>query len=342
MNERLPSLDGLRAVAITLVILQHLSSGHTIPLLDYLWRFQFGDLGVRIFFVISGFLITSLLRKEYAAYGRISLSKFYLRRAFRIFPAYYLFLGVIALASVVGLQNLTVEEFFAPSVYLANYLPTPRVLAHTWSLAVEEQFYLFWPCLIVLFGWRKASAFAVLLCLCAPVLRTFATVTAETPATLWTRFEYVGDAIAWGCLYSLAFERLKTQRIAPNLAASTGALAATILLVLATAHRWPLFWNSIGLVLTNFLVVVVLHCALTAPDTAQHRLLNQKAVVWVGTISYSLYLWQQAFAYGGFKLDAPQNLVAIFLCAIASYYFVERPFIRLKSRVVVVGLRASV
>lgn len=99
-DKRIPSLDSLRAVAIMMVIAQHLSSGHTIAMLDYLWRFQFGDLGVRIFFVISGFLITSLLRKEFRKNGRIDLSRFYLRRALRIFPAYYTFLAILALSAL--------------------------------------------------------------------------------------------------------------------------------------------------------------------------------------------------------------------------------------------------
>lgn len=80
-------------------------------------------------------------------------------------------------------------------------------------------------------------------------------------------------------------------------------------------------------------MVVVLHCSLEAPQVAQHRLLNFGWVMWVGTLSYSLYLWQQAFIYGGFKMVAPINVIAIMLSALASYHIIERPFLKLKDRV---------
>lgn len=331
-DKRIPSLDGLRAVAIMMVIAQHLSSGHTIAMLDYLWRFQFGDLGVRIFFVISGFLITSLLRKEFRINGRIDLARFYLRRALRIFPAYYAFLAILALSALAGLQKLAAHDFLPSVVYLANYLPTPRVLAHTWSLAVEEQFYLLWPGLIILLGWHRAPFFALFLCVLAPLLRMQASLGVAVPETLWVGFENTGDAIAWGSLYALLRERIHFPRFTPLMAAYTSALTGGALFFLASAHIWPLFWNSIGVTLTNVLVVLVLHCVLEAPTTAHHRLLNTRLLIWIGTLSYSLYLWQQAFVYGGFKLTAPYNLIAIFFTAITSYYLIEKPFLRLKRR----------
>lgn len=152
------------------------------------------------------------------------------------------------------------------------------------------------------------------------------------PETLWVGFENTGDAIAWGSLYALLRERIHFPRFTPLVAAYTSALTGGTLLFLASAHIWPLFWNSVGISLTNVLVVLVLHCVLEAPATAQHRLLNTRLLIWIGTLSYSLYLWQQAFVYGGFKLAAPYNLIAIFTAAMTSYYLIERPFLRLKRR----------
>lgn len=332
MNQRFPSLDGLRAAAILLVILQHLSSGHTYRSLDVLWRFEIGDLGVRIFFVISGFLITSLMRKEFLKSGRVNLRNFYMRRVLRIFPAYYFFLAVLAIAALLGNQALSISDFWPPVLYLANYLPTQRVVAHTWSLAVEEQFYLLWPVLVVLAGWRRAAFVALLFLICAPLLRTWVTLSTETPDTFWGMFQHAGDTIAWGCLYALVREGKKIPRFSPYTYAVVGGAASLLLGVMATMHAWPLFWNSVGIVITNVVVVVVLHCALEAPQVAQHRLLNLRWVMWIGTLSYSLYLWQQVFIYVGFKLGAPMNVVAIVLSALASHYLIERPFLTLKGR----------
>src|SRR5574343_584613 len=95
LHENIASLDGLRAVSILIVIAQHFSSAHQFGPQNYLWRFQLGDLGVRIFFVISGFLITTLLIQEYERLGRVDLLRFYARRFLRIFPAYYFFLLIV-------------------------------------------------------------------------------------------------------------------------------------------------------------------------------------------------------------------------------------------------------
>lgn len=334
-DSRIPSLDGLRALAITMVVAQHLSSVHAIPALDVLWRFQLGDMGVRIFFVISGFLITTLLLREQARNGRIDLGAFYLRRTLRIFPAYFAFLGIIAVSAALGYQTLTAKEFVPSLTYLANYLEAPRVLGHTWSLAVEEQFYLLWPGLILLAGWRRSALLAAAFCLVAPALRGLHTFGNADPDTLFFRFELAGDALAWGCLYALIHARRRTaahetlRRLPPALVGLAG-LAAMIFL--AQAHRWPLAWNIGGTVLSNLLIVVLLDAALAAPTRWPFAWLNLRPVMWVGTLSYSLYLWQQAFVYGGFRAGFPQNIALIIACACLSFYCIERPFLRIKAR----------
>ena len=332
MQNRFQSLDGFRAIAVVMVILQHLHSGHSFKALDFLWHFQLGDLGVRIFFIISGFLITSLMQREFDRTGQINLSNFYIRRVLRIFPAYYLFLIIIAAGIPANIQSISVKSFVAPIFFLSNYSENPLVLGHTWSLSVEEQFYLLWPVLIVLLGWRRATTFAITLCVIAPLLRWWATITADPPSTLWSNFQHTGDAIAFGCLYALARKKQWIRGTTAMAYAVIGGLAAAVLLTLATTHVWPMFWNTVGITAANFLVLVILHCALEAPSTAQHKILNTKWMMWVGTLSYSLYLWQQAFIYGGFRLPAPLNVAAIVACALLSYYFVEKPFLSLKDK----------
>jgi peptidoglycan/LPS O-acetylase OafA/YrhL len=141
---RIPSLDGIRAVAVALVLACHY--GNDFGISDF---FNVGDLGVRIFFVISGFLITSLLLKELKQAGSIDLKRFYFRRTLRIFPPFYFYLGAMLALSALGLCNLTFRGALPAFTYTSNYWTewnlSGFVTSHSWSLATEEQFYLIWP-----------------------------------------------------------------------------------------------------------------------------------------------------------------------------------------------------
>src|SRR5262249_24363883 len=137
---RMPSLDGVRAIAVALVVISHIT-GNELASLPILWRFDLGNLGVRIFFVLSGYLITSLLVAELAATNTISLPKFYLRRSLRIFPAFYVMLIVLVVLWRLGLMKLDWASVAISGLYLSDFFRVAVPLGHTWSLAVEEQFY---------------------------------------------------------------------------------------------------------------------------------------------------------------------------------------------------------
>src|SRR5690242_7033616 len=152
VKARIPSLDGLRAVSIMLVLLGHLAGTENSPA-DLKFLTNYANFGVRVFFVISGFLITGLLLKEHAYSGRIDLRQFYVRRFYRIVPAAYAFLIVMVISAHHSLRPRDIALGF---LYLTNYVyPRPWVLGHLWSLAVEEQFYLLWPLLLVCFFRRR-------------------------------------------------------------------------------------------------------------------------------------------------------------------------------------------
>src|SRR4051812_34868116 len=145
-NQRsLPSLDGLRAISIGLVLLGHLIGTRgfvqSMPLAN-----DAGLLGVRVFFVISGFLITSILLDELSRKGTIALPRFYFRRTMRLFPASYFLVGCIAVLAGWGIVRLESGDLTLAITYTTNFR-THRgwSLGHLWSLAVEEQFYLLWP-----------------------------------------------------------------------------------------------------------------------------------------------------------------------------------------------------
>ena len=161
-SRTIPSLDGMRATSILLVVAghsaEHFTSSLRIPVRSYL---LFAHTGVSVFFIISGFLITSLLLKELDATGTIGLRRFYLRRSFRIFPPFYLYLSIVSLLTLAGVFHIQLRALLFAATYMSNYYLGPggssAALQHTWSLSLEEQFYLVWPAAL-LFLRRSSTA----------------------------------------------------------------------------------------------------------------------------------------------------------------------------------------
>lgn len=159
-HARLSSLDGLRAISIALVIFEHLrrTRGYTLGDLNAYFG-DYGRLGVTVFFVISGFLITTLLLRERERRGSISLKGFYLRRAVRIFPAFLAFMAFIIVAHEMGWIQLNRYDLVSAFTYTVNYHPGRSwYIGHLWSLSVEEQFYLLWPLALVVLSRTRALA----------------------------------------------------------------------------------------------------------------------------------------------------------------------------------------
>ena len=173
-HRQIASLDGLRAISIGFVIFAHLSGTQFFPSFVVARR-SFGNYGVRIFFVISGFLITTLLLQELASSGRISLKRFYLRRVFRILPAKYFYILATLIATLIGWIHVSGNDFMHALTYTANYdFDRSWYVTHLWSLAVEEQFYLIWPAVLALAGSRKGMLVAASMIAVSPLLRTIA------------------------------------------------------------------------------------------------------------------------------------------------------------------------
>ncbi|HWD98258.1 MAG TPA: acyltransferase, partial [Bryobacteraceae bacterium] len=202
-NQRsIPSLDGLRALSIALVLLAHARGTRGFPAwLSSPSIADHGALGVQIFFVISGFLITSLLLAEKARTGTISLGLFYARRTLRIFPPFYAFLGMIALGRCFGAFQLQWANLFAAAAYAMNYVAGGVwITGHIWSLSVEEQFYLAWPLLLKLAGTKRALRLAAILALASPLFCLALYLVNRDVATRASKFfPLVADSIASGC-----------------------------------------------------------------------------------------------------------------------------------------------
>ncbi|WP_433926459.1 acyltransferase family protein [Sorangium cellulosum] len=329
---RIRSLDGLRAVSVTMVVIAHLAR-HT----GVFARFDLGNLGVRVFFVLSGFLITTLLAREHAATGRISLSAFYLRRTLRIFPPFYALVLAVAAARAAGVVALPWSDVAHAATYTMNYNTADRgwILGHTWSLAVEEQFYLLWPAALALAGFRRGLAVAALAMLAAPLVRvsTYLAFPAAR-AGIGETFPTVADALAVGCALALARDALWRLPLYRRFLGSPAFIAVPLVALMAHAGgKHPLFSFFVGTSLVNAAVALVVDRVVRFPDGPIGRFLDRRPVARVGVASYSIYLWQQPF------LDArsnawwtafPQNLILVGLCAAASYHLIERPLLRLR------------
>jgi peptidoglycan/LPS O-acetylase OafA/YrhL len=314
--KRIPSLDGLRAISIIFVVLGHMSkSGHAPVIFN-----QFAATGVSIFFVISGYLITSILLRERERTGTINLREFYIRRAYRIFPAAFVFMAV---AIVVFWPQFRWYHIAAGLLYVANYdLARPWVFGHLWSLSIEEQFYFLWPGVLRLCH-RHRVAIVVGVLLAAPLWKA-AMFYFKARWGLWA-FPALADNLAIGCLLAVFAPRL--PRVKPYWAmvmavAAMGVqffpaenTARTLLLLFVLK---PIFYISIA--------GVLLHVVQTP-----YRALNWAPVVWLGQISYSLYLWQEPFCADR-HMRSGYLVFAAIACASLSYYLIERPMLRVRDR----------
>ena len=336
MSSRLPSLDGLRGVSIALVLISHLTGTRGAPaFLDF--REDLGNLGVRTFFDISGFLITSLLLDERASTGSISLKKFYLRRMFRIFPASYAYILVIAILSWFGIIVLKHNDLLCAATYTVNnHYDHSWWIGHLWSLSVEEQFYLLWPFAMVFLGTAAALRVAIWTVIAAPLIRIFLMFFVPSQRVgIGSIFPTVADAMAVGCILACVREQLILDpRYARFLRSPWFVLVPIAVFVL----NYPLSAKLSALVTVSLLNIAIALCidwCVRTPDGWIGKVLNWRVAVWVGALSYSLYLWQQPFLnrHSNLTINAvPLNLMLAIIAAVLSYYLIEKPFLLIKAR----------
>jgi peptidoglycan/LPS O-acetylase OafA/YrhL len=339
-----PDIEGMRAIAVGLVLLFH---GYTTP-------FSGGFVGVDVFFVISGFLITSLLLHEQTQVGRISILGFYARRARRILPASalvvlatiiatYYYLGFIAGNGVANDAKWT--AIFAANIhfglvgtdYLGSQLP-PSPLQHMWSLGVEEQFYVVWPGLFLLMvlivrGPRHRNAMAAVLMVIIGVSFSWSVIQTMSNAT-WAYFSPLTRAweLALGALVAVtapAISRLRPAWVS-ELLAVCGLIGVTASALLLTSST-PYPGSAVALPVVSSAALIAAGCS--NPKTLVGRALSVPPMQWLGARSYSLYLWHWPVLiitaqYVGHELSGWQNtgllVIAVVACAL-SYRLIENP-----------------
>jgi peptidoglycan/LPS O-acetylase OafA/YrhL len=296
-----------------------------------------------LFFVLSGFLITGLLDREKLQTAHISLSTFYMRRILRLFPALFCFLAGLCLLIRLGVVTDTpLYTVVTCLIYVRNIWGQGTSTAHVWSLSIEEQFYMFWPWIMRALSRVAALWFAMAGVIAISVYRMVAIHLRWSDygtgvGVFYIRSWYRFDSILIGCVIALWLCR------STNLGFQS-YLSGMVL----PAFLWPsvIVWTLWGEAVTHvwyltvqmILAALILVHLLLSRETAYLAAFSHPVAGWFGRISYSWYLWQQLFTafstptWHGLRIF-PFNLIASLLIAVASYKWIERPFLRLKDRV---------
>jgi len=340
----IPSLDGIRAAAVLLVFFSHIGFRGSLP----------GNFGVTVFFFLSGYLITTLLRREFAATGLINLRAFYLRRVFRIMPPMYLFLAFAVLLTLTGALQGTVrgDALALQLVHLTNF----RVI-HSgwweglapgtwiyWSLAVEEHFYLLFPLAYIVLLRLRASVWAqvsALLAVCAMVLAwrfVLVLVLNASEDRTYMATDTRIDSILFGCVLGIfnnpAFGE---NRISETTLKWLWSPLAIVVLLLSFGVADERFKETIRYTMQGIALFPLFILAISHPEWGPIRLLNLRIVAFVGILSYSAYLVHPTVIYAVEQHTSwsqyPQAGLALAITmtlAYAVYTVVEKPCAQLR------------
>lgn len=335
----LPSLDGFRLIAVVVVVMGHL--GAWIPPVQ----------GVVFFFVLSGFLITWLLLREKRQSGDISLKKFYVRRALRLFPAFYTFFFAYLLLDW-RLRGITDWAAYASAFfYYLNYYsaivePSHLPMPHTWSLATEEQFYLIWPSVFKRIAGSTKLLLRVLIgvvvfgCLYRPLLH-FCGVSSTY---IFNAFEARASQLATGCLLAVVVERGLTPGWLRRLFSGRWAPFAVVALLYVSIradYKWPQSYAELAGSTVDPLLYALLLGQAIVQSKGLFRPLSWAPIRFIGgKLSYSMYLWHWLVDFYTWTHLGRYPHVAQFAIALigstglafTSYILVERPFLKLKIR----------
>ena len=344
LSGRIPSLDGLRAVAVLLVIFNHLGVPHAPE-----------GRGVLTFFVLSGFLITWTLLRESDRCGDVSIRDFYIRRGLRIFPAFYVLWVLHITTTWLSQGRLSASawaDYAAAFFYVRNYRRAMSVhphqyFGHTWALSIEEQFYFFWPWLLRFFqkDLRRFTHALIGIIIATDIYR-MVLFFAFHASREWLNFAFDSrvDHLLVGCLLAVLLKRgvmqefwlLITSRVWISLLVF-GLMVASI----ALDGRYGLAYKfGVGFVIDPLLTAVLLVQVIAFANTRAWGWLNWSVTRFIGRISYSMFLYQSVTNYWATHLLKNHSRWLVFAAATAlaillgsvSYYLVELRFLRLKTK----------
>ncbi len=340
----IPSLNGIRALAVSLVFLAHAGLDRVIP----------GGLGVTIFFVLSGYLITTLMIEEQLRRGQLDLRAFYLRRFLRLMPPLALVLLATALLARINAidGDYSVAGFLSVLLYFGNYFViahdfsgVPAGVGVVWSLAVEEHYYLLYPWLAApllrMREPRRAALWLGALCVLVLAWRCALAAAGVPEAHMIMATDTRLDAILIGCVLALGANPWISRRTVSSAWHDRALLLGCVALLAASlVVRDPLFRVTLRYTLQGVAVAGLLYLAVARAGELPFRWLNSRVLVYLGTISYTIYLTHHVllFAVARHWPEAPQLMIALAAGALTlglgelMRRYVEEPCARLRRR----------
>lgn len=342
-----PSLDGIRAISVAIVLVGHMLLPVSLV--------GVSALGLKIFFFLSGFLITRLLLAESKSSGKISLSDFYIRRLLRLYPVIVVYVTLVVVVTLARGQPFNGIDVVSVFLYFVNYLvihydslgqTMTLPVSMLWSLSVEEHFYLLAPLALVLVRGdaRKMLIVAVAIAAISLCLRLiYAHVVPDLVNTLhlYWRSETRFDCIAFGVMLACLTELERGRKLLAWLTTRRAFIGGACLMLASFAIRDHYFQNTWRFTIQGIaLFPLVAGVVFGQPFAMVNRVLNTAPFIWVGALSYSLYVWHggTTFLFGRLIDALPPALLPItelaisFLLAIVSYYAIERPVVGLRKR----------
>ena len=346
---RILGLDGIRAYAVIIVVTTHLHIfidwyNNQSPLYSLVW----GTNGVIIFFILSGFLITHLLLIEHEKTGSVNLKQFIIRRGLRIFPAFYLFIISLFILGLFIETKTSVKQLFMTAIYWFNHTPRTEynsILGHTWSLAVEEHFYIIWPLIFLLLTKIKARSVSIiviliLLIFSLQMLQNY--LLYETDLNNFYRVDkWTSSAAIYlfsGCLgaciiHTEIWERYSKKKLISILLSIIFVVGFGVDFWFEGDSRVAKYYRIIGILSGIFWIYINQNSKIVS-------VLEFAPIKYIGTVSYGIYLWQGFFLSTGpnryvgqeWPLDPIMGVILLCITVPLSYHLVEKKFLILKEK----------
>jgi peptidoglycan/LPS O-acetylase OafA/YrhL len=335
--------NAIRAFSVLLVVLTHLDLSEWIPNTDFVmmrvWPMMSGEFGVLMFFVLSGFLITKILLHEKDKFGFISLKKFYIRRFLRLFPPLILFFILLGIAYWNGLMQDAVLSIGYGIFYVYNFVPKSLYfpeMGHLWSLGVEEQFYILWPFVLTIFKKITTVKWIVYGTVVISGFLTFWFAHSLLSQNYFTERWFIPASIPIliGCLAAILHH---TQpQLTLKISSTKWAFVLMVLCFSFTLYV-PSELVRIGFLFRAIAVALLLLYIVHNQHKKWMCILEWKPLVYVGTISYGIYIYQGFFLRtgGGSEIwfqKYPLNIILAVLLAILSYELIEKPILQFKKK----------
>jgi peptidoglycan/LPS O-acetylase OafA/YrhL len=343
---RVPSLDGIRGLSIIIVLAGHMVLPASLV--------GVSALGLKIFFFISGFLIARLLISEYRSNNDLDLTRFYIRRMLRLYPVLVFYVSVTILFAVYRNENFDRIDVYSVFLYFVNY----RVIYYDhfgqgmtlpvgmfWSLSVEEHFYIFAPLAIL---WSKArpsrllfvSLFLIFVPLILRVVYVFFEPSIINSLEIYWRSETRFDCIAFGMLLAIIPDLGKNYKLVKFLSNKIAFIAGCMVLLGSFAIRDAYFQMTWRFTIQSLALIPIISSLIFSNSVSSiNFILNTRFMIWMGVLSYSLYVWHGGvmFIFGEWIKKLPNvflvtfaELTATFVLATLSYYLLERPLVQLR------------